>query len=170
MNGAFLIGATLSVIIDMDHRTSVILSSCIAIFYTLFGGLYSVAYTDVIQLFCIFIGLWMCIPFAWSNDHVKSLSSMGVDWIGHVEPVKQWFYIDNGLLLIFGGIPWQVYFQRVLSSKTASRAQLLSYVAAAGCILMAIPPVLIGAIAKATGKFRIIAYVSIEFFGLICLK
>ena len=50
-------GATLSVIIDMDHRTSVILSSCIAVIYTLFGGLYSVAYTDVIQLFCIFFGL-----------------------------------------------------------------------------------------------------------------
>ncbi|KAM7364014.1 choline transporter [Cochliomyia hominivorax] len=144
------LGATLSVIIDMDHRTSVILSSCIAIFYTLFGGLYSVAYTDVIQLFCIFVGLWMCIPFAWANEHVKSLSSMDVDWIGHVEPEQRWFYIDYGLLLIFGGIPWQVYFQRVLSSKTASRAQILSYVAAAGCILMAIPPVLIGAIAKAT--------------------
>uniref|UniRef100_A0A1A9VS46 High-affinity choline transporter 1 n=1 Tax=Glossina austeni TaxID=7395 RepID=A0A1A9VS46_GLOAU len=144
------LGATLSVIIDMDHRTSVILSSCIAIFYTLFGGLYSVAYTDVIQLFCIFIGLWMCIPFAWTNEHVKSLSSMEVDWIGEVEPNQRWFYIDYGLLLVFGGIPWQVYFQRVLSSKTAGRAQLLSYVAAFGCILMAIPPVLIGAIAKAT--------------------
>ena len=46
----------------------------------------------------------------------------------------------------------QVYFQRVLSSKTAGRAQILSYVAAFGCILMAIPPVLIGAIAKATRK------------------
>lgn len=128
------------------------------------------AYTDVIQLFCIFIGLWMCIPFAWSNDHVKSLSDMEVDWIGQVEPKQQWYYIDNGLLLIFGGIPWQVlkilkhkqaivhshsirikvYFQRVLSSKTAGRAQILSYVAAFGCILMAIPPVMIGAIAKAT--------------------
>jgi len=51
------LGATLSVIIDMDKNTSVILSACIAVFYTLFGGLYSVAYTDVIQLFCIFIGL-----------------------------------------------------------------------------------------------------------------
>lgn len=146
------LGATLSVIIDMDHRTSVILSSGIAIFYTLFGGLYSVAYTDVIQLFCIFIGLWMCIPFAWSNEHVRSLSDLDVDWIGYVEPKQRWFYIDYGLLLVFGGIPWQVYFQRVLSSKTAGRAQLLSYVAAAGCILMAIPPVLIGAIAKATRK------------------
>lgn len=102
------LGATLSVIIDMDHRTSVVLSSGIAIFYTLFGGLYSVAYTDVIQLFCIFIGLWLCIPFAWTNEHVKSLSDMEVDWIGEIDPKEHWFYIDYGLLLIFGGIPWQV--------------------------------------------------------------
>ncbi|XP_022826133.1 high-affinity choline transporter 1 [Spodoptera litura] len=144
------LGATLAVIIDMDHRTSVIFSACVAVFYTLFGGLYSVAYTDVIQLFCIFIGLWMCIPFAWANEHVKPLSSMEVDWIGKVESNYYWFYIDYGLLLVFGGIPWQVYFQRVLSSKTAGRAQILSYVAAFGCIIMAIPPVLIGAIAKGT--------------------
>lgn len=57
------LGATLAVIIDMDQGTSVILSACIAVFYTLFGGLYSVAYTDVIQLFCIFIGLVSCECF-----------------------------------------------------------------------------------------------------------
>jgi len=51
------IGATLSVIIDLDQATSVILSCCIAVFYSIFGGLASVAYTDVIQLFAIFIGL-----------------------------------------------------------------------------------------------------------------
>ena len=54
------LGATVSVIVDMDNNTSIILSACIALIYTLFGGLYSVAYTDVIQLFCIFIGL-VCI-------------------------------------------------------------------------------------------------------------
>lgn len=139
----------------------------IAVFYTLFGGLYSVAYTDVIQLFCIFVGLWMCIPFAWTNEHVKSLSSMEVDWIGEVDPREQWYYIDYGLLLIFGGIPWQVYFQRVLSSKTAGRAQLLSYVAAFGCILMAIPPVLIGAIAKGTGMY-LKNYILHMSFRLFC--
>lgn len=98
----------MAVIIDMEKETSVIFSACIAVFYTLFGGLYSVAYTDVIQLFCIFIGLWMCIPFAWTNPHVKSLSSMEVDWIGEIGEKKRWFYIDYGLLLVFGGIPWQV--------------------------------------------------------------
>ncbi|CAG9766806.1 unnamed protein product [Ceutorhynchus assimilis] len=144
------LGATLAVIIDMDNRTSVIFSAVIAVLYTLFGGLYAVAYTDVIQLFCIFIGLWMSIPFAWTNEHVQSLSATDHDWIGSVDSSDIWSYIDYGLLLVFGGIPWQVYFQRVLSSKSADRAQLLSYVAALGCLLMAIPPILIGAIAKGT--------------------
>ena len=51
------LGATVSVVIDLDRVPSVIASACIAIFYTLIGGLYSVAYTDVIQLICIFLGL-----------------------------------------------------------------------------------------------------------------
>lgn len=114
----------------------------------------------------------MCIPFAWTNPKVESLSSMDVDWIGKVNPEEYWFYLDYGLLLIFGGIPWQVYFQRVLSSKTAGRAQILSYVAAVGCILMAIPPVLIGAIAKATRKYHTFNYQLINWSGrlisLIC--
>ena len=53
----FFPGATLSVIINIDNTTAVCVSACIAIAYTLFGGLYSVAYTDVVQLFCIFVGL-----------------------------------------------------------------------------------------------------------------
>jgi Na+/proline symporter len=52
-----LAGATLSVILELDPKISIIVSACIAVFYTLFGGLYSVAYTDVVQLICIFIGL-----------------------------------------------------------------------------------------------------------------
>ncbi|CBY30643.1 unnamed protein product [Oikopleura dioica] len=51
---------------------------------------------------------------------------------------------------MFGGIPWQVYFQRVLSSDTAYHAKLLSFFAAAGCIIMSIPPIMIGAIARST--------------------
>ena len=44
-------------IVDIDINMSVVISALIAIFYTLVGGLYSVAYTDVVQLFCIFLGL-----------------------------------------------------------------------------------------------------------------
>lgn len=51
------IGSTLRVIIGLSHEVAIISSACIAVFYTLFGGLYSVAYTDVVQLICIFVGL-----------------------------------------------------------------------------------------------------------------
>lgn len=50
-------GSTLAVILDIDQTVSIIISACIAVLYTLFGGLYSVAYTDVLQLTCMFVGL-----------------------------------------------------------------------------------------------------------------
>lgn len=42
---------------QLDNTTSIIISAIVVVVYTLFGGLYSVAYTDVVQLFCIFAGL-----------------------------------------------------------------------------------------------------------------
>ena len=50
-------GATLAIIIRMDIDTAVVASALIAVLYTWVGGLYSVAYTDVVQLGCIAAGL-----------------------------------------------------------------------------------------------------------------
>eukprot|EP00111_Clytia_hemisphaerica_P022473 TCONS_00066089-protein len=142
------LGATLRVILGLEMNLSVIVSACIAVGYTFFGGLYSVAYTDVVQLGCIAVGLWLCVPFSLSNDVTTSLSVTKTEWIGHLEGYRVGQWIDYAMLLICGGLPWQVYFQRVLSSKSAGRAQTLSFVASFGCIAMAIPAVLIGAVAK----------------------
>lgn len=53
-------GGTMSVILDLSYGYSIVISAVIAIIYTLLGGLYSVAYTDVIQLILIFVSL-VCI-------------------------------------------------------------------------------------------------------------
>ena len=45
----------MSVILDLSYAVSIWISAGVAITYTLLGGLYSVAYTDVIQLVLIFI-------------------------------------------------------------------------------------------------------------------
>ncbi|CAH8862857.1 unnamed protein product [Trichobilharzia szidati] len=144
------LGATLGVIVELDQKTSIILSACIALIYTLFGGLYSVAYTDVVQLFCIFVGLWISLPFAMTHEATVSISETWDQWKGKIESLDSFYYIDNLLMLIFGGIPWQVYFQRVLSSKTADRARILSFVASIGCFVMALPSILIGAVGAST--------------------
>jgi high affinity choline transporter 7 len=57
-----------------------------------------------------------------------------------------WSWLDTALLLIFGGIPWQVYFQRVLASRDDRTAVRLSVAAGFGCMAMAVPAVIIGAI------------------------
>ncbi|XP_071946763.1 high-affinity choline transporter 1-like isoform X2 [Antedon mediterranea] len=144
------LGSTFSVILDINKTASIIISACIAMFYTLFGGLYSVAYTDVVQLSCIGLGLWLSIPFAFTNEHVSSISLTKEDWLGSWDSRKSGIWVDYGFLLIFGGIPWQVYFQRVLSAKTARYAQILSYTAGAGCMFMTIPSILIGALGAST--------------------
>lgn len=49
----------------------------------------------------------------------------------------------------------QVYFQRVLSAKTTRFAEILSYIAGAGCIFMTIPAMLIGIIATQTSVYTL---------------
>lgn len=152
------LGGSLKVIIGLERWVAVVVSAAIAVMYTFIGGLYSVAYTDIVQLICIFIGLWISIPFALTNPATGNIWKGATHdpvggpqpWLGewNVDRTGEW--IDVACMLIFGGIPWQVYFQRVLSAKSARHAQLLSFVAAAGCVVMAVPSVLIGAIASAT--------------------
>lgn len=57
MDFVYLPGATMSVILELPFAYSVWISSAVAIIYTLLGGLYSVAYTDVIQLSLTFLSL-----------------------------------------------------------------------------------------------------------------
>ncbi|XP_068121401.1 high affinity choline transporter 1 [Hyperolius riggenbachi] len=150
------LGATISVIVDININISVIVSALIAIFYTLVGGLYSVAYTDVVQLFCIFLGLWISVPFAMIHPAVTDITVTAVKevykepWLGSIRREEVWSWLDNFMLLILGGIPWQAYFQRVLSASSATYAQVLSFLAAFGCLIMAIPSILIGAIGAST--------------------
>nr|XP_054772634.1 high-affinity choline transporter 1-like [Lytechinus pictus] len=144
------LGSTISVILELDQNLSVIISACIAAFYTLFGGLFSVAYTDIVQLACIFIGLWFCVPFALTNEAVAPLSETSDNWIGEWDNkfIGQWF--DSCFLLIFGGVPWQAYYQRALSAKTPELAQNLSIVAAFGCLVLSIPAYVLGAVGAST--------------------
>nr|AKN21420.1 slc5a-5 [Schmidtea mediterranea] len=155
------LGATITVILNVGDDIAVILSSIIAVAYTMFGGLYAVAYTDVVQLFCIFVGLWLAVPFAMMNKNVESIAKTSSRWMGSAIPnEKIAIYIDSALMLVMGGIPWQVYFQRVLSSRSARRAQVLSFLASFGCLIMALPAVLLGAVAASTDwnatKFKLV--------------
>ncbi|NXJ78832.1 SC5A7 protein, partial [Trogon melanurus] len=150
------LGATMRVILNIGGSLAIIISACTVVFYTLLGGLYSVAYTDVIQLVFITLSLWICIPFALVNSATASISytathqSYQDPWIGKIEKQYLGRWLDDFFYLVFGSISWQTYFQRVLSIASPGQARLISYLSGLGCFSMAIPSVLIGAIAAST--------------------
>ncbi|MEC0706917.1 sodium:solute symporter family protein [Bacillus haynesii] len=154
------LGTTFGMILNIDFQTSIILSAMIAIAYTVAGGMWAVAFTDVFQMIIILLGLFLVVPFVLSN--VGSLNSVWANYrhdfgsSANLFPPLDgwknpewgnlfWNWWDNALLLIFGGIAWQVYFQRVLSAKSENAAMWQSIIAGVICIIAAIPCVIIGA-------------------------
>merc|ERR1719499_262171 len=91
-----------------------------------------------------------------THDAVSNIYEAKLDdgatpaWYGEVATQDWGLWVDYAFLLLLGGIPWQCYYQRVLSSKTGRRAQLLSYGGGIIALIMTGPSVLFGAIAKAT--------------------
>lgn len=152
------LGTTFGVILEIDFSTSIVISALIAIVYTSVGGLRAVALTDVFQLLILMLGLAVALPFVLPPGGLAELWQSYARLKGDTArlwPAASWgistsLWCDYALLLIFGGIPWHVYFQRVLSSQDARAAQILSLGAGGLCLLAALPAVVIGMICATT--------------------
>ena len=56
----------------------------------------------------MFFAQWLSVPFAMTSDKVTPFYEMEEDWIGTLDKADFGVWMDTGLLLVFGGIPWQV--------------------------------------------------------------
>lgn len=153
------IGSTFGVLLNMQLTTAILLSAVVIIAYTMLGGMWSVAYTDAFQLGLVVLGLAVAMPFifaaaggfdaSWSNYltarsergwFLPPLQPRGEFWTS--QTIIGWW--DVSLMLMLGGIPWNCYFQRVLSCQSPRKAQLHSLFAGVLTILLTVPPLLLG--------------------------
>jgi high affinity choline transporter 7 len=158
------IGSTFGVVLGMDLTSAILLSAVVTTAYTVLGGMWSVAYTDIFQLALVALGLAAALPFvldgagglqhAWmtyvsarpdGSAILPPLHAHGGMWTAG--SVVGWW--DVSMMLVFGGIPWNCYFQRVLSCRTPRDAQRQSVLAGALTIAFTAPPLLIGVAAFA---------------------
>lgn len=138
------LGTTFGTVVGIDTKIAVVASASVAIGYTAIGGLRSVAWTDVVQLGMLLLGLGIAVPFAVQYaGGLPSLAqhSSGLTWGSISEAVSWW---DWTILLVLGGIPWNCYFQRVLASRDEREASRMSVLAGLLCALLVIPPLLLG--------------------------
>ena len=143
------LGTTFGLILDLDVSWSIMLSAAVVLLYTFTGGLWAVAITDVAQLVVLIIGLAVVVPFVSHSvggfPHAWQAYQAAVAHRG--DAVNWWSWSDTALLLVFGGIPWHVYFQRVLAARDEATARNLSIWAGLLCMVAAVPPLLIGILA-----------------------
>jgi SSS family transporter len=158
------IGSTFGVLLGMDLTSAILLSAVVTTAYTALGGMWSVAYTDVFQLALVVVGLAVALPFVLSAagglTHVwSSYVTARPDASGLLPPLQassalwsrgsivSWW--DTTLMLVCGGIPWNCYFQRVLSCRTPEGARNQSILAGVFTIVLTAPPLLMGMAALA---------------------
>src|SRR3954462_11402487 len=115
------VGSTFGVLLGMKLTTAILLSAVVTTAYTVLGGMWSVAYTDVFQLALVAIGLAAALPFvlhgAGGVQHAwAAYVAARPDGGGVIPPLRtdaaMWTpaatigWWDVSLMLIFGGIPW----------------------------------------------------------------
>ena len=142
------LGSTFGVMLGIDLVTAIVLSAVVVTLYTMAGGIWAVAYTDAFQLMLVFIGLAVTLPIA-----LHSVGGAAAAWSVYRSARPEWSlpagWWDVSIMLMLGGIPWNCYFQRVLSCRSADHARMHSLVSGALTIVLTIPPLLMGLVAFA---------------------
>ena len=153
------LGSTFGVILGLDLVTAIAISAAVVTIYTMSGGMWAVAYTDALQLALVVIGLGIAAPIvldavgglaqAWEIYRttrpeaaalVPPLTATSGLWTGPA--IVSWW--DVSVMLVLGGIPWNCYFQRVLSCRTPDAARAHSLIAGALTMTLTIPPLMLG--------------------------
>ena len=105
-----------------------VIGTLIVLIYTLYGGMWSVAMTDFIQMIVIAVGL---LVIAWYAAGLAGGAGKVVDYAvknGKLQflptgGAKEWlFFAAAAMTLMLGSIPQQDVFARVMSSKDAKTA------------------------------------------------
>jgi SSS family transporter len=126
------------------------LGTAIVFIYTVFGGMWSVALTDFLQMIIIVIGLtliaWFVADLAGGTGKVIDYAA-GKDMFQFFpEPtLHAWlFWLGAAITIMIGSIPQQDVFQRVMSAKSADIAVKGPIIGGVSYLAFAFVPMFIG--------------------------
>lgn len=118
----------------ISTEVGMVISLIAVMLYTIYGGMWSVAVTDLIQMIVLVFGL---IAVAWVARDLMGGITPALEIVEQRDLSRFWpksdlhsilVFISAGLTMLFGSIPQQDVFQRVMSAKdesTASKGAIL---------------------------------------------
>src|SRR5699024_9613711 len=136
----------LTVMTGWDFTISTLIVTIVVVAYSTLGGMYALAYTDIVQIVFIVLGMLLVIPFALSNGG-------GWEHITNSVPTDKWSLFDGmgigtviGLTIMYIGsfTVGQEVVQRYYSAKDAKSARRASYITSLLYLFFAFVPAIIG--------------------------
>ena len=114
----------------LSVTAGMVIGTLVVLIYTLYGGMWSVALTDFVQMIVIALGL---IAIAWYAADLAGGAGKVIDFAAREGKFqffpknggfKEWsFFIAAAITMMLGSIPQQDVFQRVMSANSAETAR-----------------------------------------------
>ncbi len=133
----------------MSETAGMIVGTLAVLIYVVVGGFLAVAITDFVQMIVLVVGLSVIAFFSadlvGGADKVFAMATQKNLW--HFFPNPTFFdiasFIAAGVTMMFGSIPQQDVFQRVMSAKDAPTARAGAVIGGASYIMFAAVPMFI---------------------------
>ncbi len=120
---------------EISHQWGMVIGTVLVLIYVMMGGMLAVAWTDFIQMIVLVIGLsyiaYYSADLVGGSDKVFALARER-GWFNILPEagettaasIQNWmFYVAAAITMMFGSIPQQDVFQRVMSAKNESAAR-----------------------------------------------
>lgn len=134
----------------VSMSAGILIGAAVVVFYTLWGGMFSVAWTNFVQMVVIVVGIlyiaWLIGDKAGGVANVVAHARAAGKLHFFPEPSARdvlWF-IGAAVTLMFGSIPQQDVFQRVTSSRTVTIAVWGSVAGGVAYFFFAFVPIFLG--------------------------
>jgi SSS family transporter len=137
----------------MSPAAGMIVGTLTVLIYVVVGGFLAVAITDFIQMIVLVVGMsviaWFAADLAGGAGNVMAVAQNADLWRVWPEPsfTDIMFFIAAAVTMMFGSIPQQDVFQRVMSAKDAPTARTGAVIGGVSYILFAFVPMFIVAAA-----------------------
>jgi solute:Na+ symporter, SSS family len=108
-------------------NTAILIGAGVVLIYTIFGGMWSIAFTDLLQTIVILIGLslvaWLVSDMAGGTQKVIAQAAADGKFNFFPEDSKGWWAMAGAFFAFaFGSVPQQDVFQRMTSAKDEKTA------------------------------------------------
>jgi SSS family transporter len=138
----------------LGMQGAMVLGAGVVVLYTVFGGMFSVAWTDFVQMVLIVVGLLYIAWFVSGEvggvgvvvEHARSAGRL------ELLPPPRWrdvlWFVGSAITMMLGSIPQQDVFQRVTSARTARTAAWGAVAGGVAYFAFAFVPIFLGSSAE----------------------